>query len=136
MPSDYLKRFYAGETLALARIMSRVERGGAEAERLLRELFSRVGNAYRVAVTGMTGSGKSTLLSALIARERTGGRTVGVIAEDPSSPFSGGAVLGDRVRMNGFQYRRNGTCGCARRIRSRYDLSRDDRGGTARVPHS
>jgi len=97
--SDLIQPFLAGEVLAAARVLSVVERGGDEAERVLDVLFPRTGRAYRVAVTGAGGAGKSTLANALTRRFRGRGLTVGVVAEDPSSPFSGGAVLGDRVRM-------------------------------------
>ncbi len=94
-----LERFSAGDVLAASRAMSVVERGGEAAERLLDALFPKTGRAWRVAFTGPGGAGKSTLVDGMIARERSRARTVGVIAEDPSSPFSGGAILGDRVRM-------------------------------------
>jgi LAO/AO transport system kinase len=97
---DILQRFLAGDVLAASRVLSLVERGGDEAERMLDTLFSRTGRAYRVAVTGAAGAGKSTLANALTRRFRSRGSTVGIVAEDPSSPFSGGAVLGDRVRMS------------------------------------
>jgi LAO/AO transport system kinase len=101
MPENYYDKFRAGDKLAASRLMSRVERGGPEAEAVLSRLFPDVGRAYRVGITGGTGSGKSTLIDGLIGKIRAGGQTVGVIAEDPTSPFSGGAVLGDRVRMTG-----------------------------------
>ncbi len=99
MSAKYLERFYAGEVLAASRLMSLVEKGGDEAEAVLSELFPRMGRSYRVGVTGLTGAGKSTLINALIRRYRDQGLTVGVVAEDPTSPFTGGAILGDRVRM-------------------------------------
>ncbi len=71
----------------------------AEAEAVLDALFPRTGRAYRLGVTGLAGAGKSTLVNHLIRRYRKENLTVGVVAEDPTSPFSGGAVLGDRVRM-------------------------------------
>lgn len=79
--------------------MTIVERGGDEAEAVLDALFPRTGRAYRIGITGLSGGGKSTLVNQLISRYRREGLTVGVVAEDPSSPFSGGALLGDRVRM-------------------------------------
>ncbi len=101
MPENYYDKFRAGDMLAASRLMSCVERGGPEAEAVLSRLFPDVGRAYRVGITGGTGSGKSTLIDNLIGRIRSAGQTVGVVAEDPTSPFSGGAVLGDRVRMTG-----------------------------------
>jgi LAO/AO transport system kinase len=94
-----LARFAAGDVLTAARLMSAVERGGAEAEAILDALHPRTGRARRIALTGPGGAGKSTLADALTGRLRGAGLTVGVVAEDPTSPFSGGAVLGDRVRM-------------------------------------
>ena len=99
MQSDYLDAFYRGDMLAASRMMSVVERGGPEAEAVLNALFPKVGRAYRVGVTGLTGSGKSTLVNQLTQQFRQRGSTVGVVAEDPTSPFTGGAILGDRVRM-------------------------------------
>jgi LAO/AO transport system kinase len=86
---------------ALARTISRVERGGPAADALMRRLGPRPLRAWTIGVTGPPGSGKSTLIDRLIAVARERGRTVGVIAVDPSSPFTGGAILGDRVRMVG-----------------------------------
>jgi LAO/AO transport system kinase len=99
MHDEVMKRFRAGEALAASRLMTIVERGGTDAEDVLTALFPDVGRAYRVGVTGLTGSGKSTLVNQLIQRYRGKDLSVGVVAEDPTSPFSGGAILGDRVRM-------------------------------------
>jgi LAO/AO transport system kinase len=79
--------------------MSIVERGGDDAETVLNALFPRIGGTYRIGVTGLTGAGKSTLVNQLTRRYREKNLTVGVVAEDPTSPFSGGAFLGDRLRM-------------------------------------
>lgn len=90
-----------GDRLALARAISRVEDDAAEAARILRGVFAQTGRAHLIGVTGAPGTGKSTLVSALAERYRAQGLTVGVLAVDPTSPFSGGALLGDRVRMTG-----------------------------------
>src|SRR4051812_30358335 len=86
---------------ALARAISLVERGGPDADVLMRRLGPRPLRAWTVGITGPPGAGKSTLVNRLIAAARAAGQSVGVIAVDPSSPFSGGAILGDRVRMVG-----------------------------------
>jgi LAO/AO transport system kinase len=89
----------AGDRAALARLLSLVERGGDEAHAVGRLAYPRSGNAYTVGITGSPGAGKSTLTSALITHLRARGEEVAVLAIDPSSPFTGGAILGDRVRM-------------------------------------
>ena len=89
-----------GSTRALARGLTWVESGGARAEALCARLYAHTGRAQIVGVTGAPGSGKSTLARALALVERARGRTVGILAVDPSSPFSGGAILGDRIRMS------------------------------------
>jgi len=86
---------------ALARLITRVERGGSEAEAVMRQLGPRPLTGWTIGITGPPGSGKSTLVDRLTATARAEGLTVGIIAVDPSSPFSGGAILGDRVRMLG-----------------------------------
>ena len=90
-----------GDRLALSRAISRVEDDAAEAARIVRGVFAQTGRAHLIGVTGAPGTGKSTLVSALAERYRAQGLTVGVLAVDPTSPFSGGALLGDRVRMTG-----------------------------------
>lgn len=83
----------------MARGISLVENDAEEGPALVRELFVRSGRAFLVGITGAPGAGKSTLVDGLVSRWRKGGHTVGVLAVDPTSPFSGGAMLGDRVRM-------------------------------------
>jgi len=90
----------AGSTRALARGLTWVEAGGERAEVLCARLYPHTGRAQIVGVTGAPGSGKSTLARALALVARARGRTVGILAVDPSSPFSGGAILGDRIRMS------------------------------------
>ncbi|RJP75785.1 MAG: methylmalonyl Co-A mutase-associated GTPase MeaB [Candidatus Zixiibacteriota bacterium] len=96
----WIDRFEQGDLRALSRVISWIENGGGDVPAELKPIFSRVGRAFRVGVTGPPGAGKSTLVDGLSLLYRQEGRTVGVIAVDPSSPFSGGALLGDRVRMN------------------------------------
>jgi LAO/AO transport system kinase len=90
----------AGDKRAIARALSVVERGGDEAEQLVRDLYPDSGAAYRIGVTGPPGVGKSTLIGALVKHVRGLGRSVGVVSVDPSSPFSKGALLGDRIRLS------------------------------------
>ncbi|RME75268.1 MAG: methylmalonyl Co-A mutase-associated GTPase MeaB [Planctomycetota bacterium] len=94
-----LERLLAGDRLALARAITIVESGGPAAEALLDAIYPRTGRAHRIGITGPPGAGKSTLTAALARAYREAGKTVGIVAVDPSSPFSGGAVLGDRIRM-------------------------------------
>jgi len=89
----------AGDPRALARAISLVEDNSPIGADVLRRLFADTGRAYLIGVTGPPGAGKSTLVDRLIAQLRAGGQTVGVVAVDPTSPFTGGAILGDRVRM-------------------------------------
>jgi LAO/AO transport system kinase len=98
-PEQLVAATRAGDRSALARVLSLVERGGEEAREVGRALHGQGGDAYTVGVTGAPGAGKSTLTSALVDLVRASGDRVAVLAIDPSSPFSGGAILGDRVRM-------------------------------------
>jgi LAO/AO transport system kinase len=95
-----LEAFGARRRVALARLISVVEDQRPGFRSLLNALHGRLGHAHRIGITGPPGAGKSTLTAALIAHYRAAGDTVGVIAVDPTSPFTGGALLGDRIRMN------------------------------------
>jgi LAO/AO transport system kinase len=88
-----------GEKIALARLISIVENGGAQADRVASLAFSADAKCARIGITGPPGAGKSTIVDGLIGVFRKKNRKVSVVAVDPSSPFSGGAVLGDRIRM-------------------------------------
>jgi LAO/AO transport system kinase len=92
----------AGDRRSLARLLTEVENRTSAAEAGLRRLYGRAGRAHLVGITGAPGAGKSTLVAALIGRIRASGRAVAVIAVDPSSPITGGALLGDRVRMQEY----------------------------------
>ena len=98
-PTDLVDAALAGDRLALARVLTAVENRTPVAEAALRRLYPMAGKAHLVGITGPPGSGKSTLVAALIGAVRAAGRPVAVIAVDPSSPITGGALLGDRVRM-------------------------------------
>lgn len=98
-PADLLERAREGDRAALARLLSLVERGGPAAREVGALTHPAGGQAYTVGITGAPGAGKSTLTSALVRTMRRAEVPVAVLAIDPSSPFSGGAILGDRVRM-------------------------------------
>ena len=92
----------AGDRRALARLLTQIENRTPAAEVALRLLYPQAGRAHLVGITGPPGAGKSTLVAALIAEVRKAGRSVAVVAVDPSSPITGGAILGDRVRMQQY----------------------------------
>ncbi len=92
----------AGDRRALARLLTEIENRTPAAEAALRRLYPEAGRAHLVGITGPPGVGKSTLVAALIAEVRRAGRSVAVVAVDPSSPITGGAILGDRVRMQAY----------------------------------
>ena len=97
--SSLVQRMLSGDRLALARLITRVENRMPGLAEIMRSVQPRLGRAHVLGVTGPPGAGKSTLVDRLTARLRAEGASVGVIAVDPSSPFTGGAVLGDRIRM-------------------------------------
>lgn len=95
----WAEKIFAGDRRAIARAISAVESGEAAGIQLLKVLFPKSGGAYVIGVTGSPGAGKSTLVEKLAGEYRRAGLRVGIIAVDPTSPFSGGAILGDRIRM-------------------------------------
>jgi LAO/AO transport system kinase len=94
-----LRGFFEHDPAACARLISIIENGNSDALPILRRIYPKVGNAYRIGITGPPGVGKSTLVEKLTRRFRLDGKTVAIVAVDPTSPFSGGAILGDRIRM-------------------------------------
>jgi LAO/AO transport system kinase len=99
--SSLSERVLAGDARAIARAMSLVEDETAEGAALIQRIYAGTGHAYLVGITGPPGAGKSTLVDRMTSELRRANLTVGVVAIDPTSPFSGGALLGDRVRMQG-----------------------------------
>jgi LAO/AO transport system kinase len=98
-PANLVEQAIAGDRRALARLVTVLESGGTAAAAALRAVYPRAGRAQVIGLTGPAGSGKSTLAAALARHYRAAGERVAVLAVDPSSPYSGGALLGDRVRM-------------------------------------
>ncbi|HLF03705.1 MAG TPA: methylmalonyl Co-A mutase-associated GTPase MeaB [Dehalococcoidia bacterium] len=97
--TDLAQRLLAGDQRALSQVMSSVERGDPGAAQVMKAIDPHTGRAYTIGITGPPGAGKSTIVDRLAELLRRQGTTVGIIAADPTSPFSGGALLGDRVRM-------------------------------------
>jgi len=114
-----------GEHRAVAKAISIVEAGGEPSRKLIQELYPHTGKAFTIGVTGPTGTGKSTLVDKIVGEYRERGRSVGVLAIDPSSVFTGGALLGDRVRMMDHSLEK--------KVYIRSMASRGDLGGLARA---
>ena len=94
---DLTRRILEGDVRAAARLMTMIENGAFEARAALKSLYAHTGSAYIIGITGPPGSGKSTLTDRLTEELRKRQKTVGIVAVDPTSPFTGGALLGDRV---------------------------------------
>ncbi len=94
------QKLLEGDRRSIARAITVVESGDRGSSELLKSIYPETGNAYRIGITGPPGAGKSTITNQITKYFRTSGKTVGIIAVDPTSPFTGGALLGDRVRMN------------------------------------
>jgi LAO/AO transport system kinase len=99
MDNSLIQDFFKGDTRALARVITRVENRSADSLEILKELFPKSGKSQVIGITGSPGVGKSSLVDCLAVAYREKHRKVGIIAVDPSSPFTGGAILGDRIRM-------------------------------------
>src|SRR5437660_9294705 len=125
MSSRLIDRITAGDATAVARAISKVEDGDSNSSELMKQIFSRTGRALIVGITGPPGAGKSSLVDKLAGFYRKQGERVGIIAVDPSSPFSGGAILGDRIRMQ--------TLSLDKGVFIRSMATRGDLGGLARA---
>lgn len=123
--SSIIEKILACDTRALARAISRVEDGVGDAMELMKAIFPHTGRAVVVGITGSPGAGKSSLVDKLALLYRKRGERIGIIAVDPSSPFSGGAILGDRIRMQAL--------GLDRGVFIRSMATRGNLGGLARA---
>jgi LAO/AO transport system kinase len=123
--SDLFEKLIQGNPRAIARAISKAENGSAEASLLMKEVFPRTGNALVIGITGSPGAGKSSLVDKLAMFYHNLGEKVGIIAVDPSSPFSGGAILGDRIRMS--------TLGTLENVFIRSMATRGNLGGLSRA---
>ncbi|MEZ5429361.1 MAG: methylmalonyl Co-A mutase-associated GTPase MeaB [Pyrinomonadaceae bacterium] len=122
--SELIEKLFRGEARAVARAISRVEDASPDAAEIMKAVFPRTGNALVVGITGSPGAGKSSLVDKLAMLYRDQGDRVGIVAVDPSSPFSGGAILGDRIRMQ--------TLGLDKNVFIRSMATRGNLGGLAR----
>jgi len=122
---DLVQRVLTGETRAIARAITRVESGTADAAALMKAIYPETGKAIVVGITGSPGAGKSSLVDKLALYYKDQGQKVGIICIDPSSPFSGGAILGDRIRM--------GAIGLDKNIFIRSMATRGNLGGLSRT---
>jgi LAO/AO transport system kinase len=123
--SDLLERLLNGEPRSVARAISKIENGANDAAEIMKGVFPRTGNALVVGITGAPGAGKSSLVDKLAFFYRDKGERVGIVCVDPSSPFSGGAILGDRIRM--------ATLGLDKNVFIRSMATRGNLGGLSRA---
>lgn len=105
--SELLEKLFVGNPRAIARAITKVENGAESAADIMKEVFQKTGNAIVIGITGAPGAGKSSLVDKLAMFYKNQGEKVGIIAVDPSSPFSGGAILGDRIRMSALGVDKN-----------------------------
>ena len=122
---DLTERLLKGETRAIARAITKVESAAADAADLMKRIFPQTGNAVVIGVTGSPGAGKSSLVDKLALFYRDNGEKIGIVCVDPSSPFSGGAILGDRIRMQ--------TLGLDKNVFIRSMATRGNLGGLSRA---
>lgn len=123
--NNLTERLLNGEPRAVARAITKVENGASDAADLMKEIFPQTGNAVVIGITGAPGAGKSSLVDKLALYYKEKGERIGIICVDPSSPFSGGAILGDRIRMS--------TLGLDKNIFIRSMATRGNLGGLSRA---
>lgn len=123
--ADILDGLFRGETRSVARAITRVENGAQNAAAIMKQVFPRTGRALVVGITGSPGAGKSSLVDKLAFLYRERGERIGIVCVDPSSPFSGGAILGDRIRMQ--------TLGLDKNVFIRSMATRGNLGGLSRA---
>ena len=123
--AELIEKLFAGEPRAVARAISKIENGAEGASRLMKEVFPKTGNALIVGITGSPGAGKSSLVDKLALFYLERGEKIGIVCIDPSSPFSGGAILGDRIRMQ--------TLGLDKNVFIRSMATRGNLGGLSRA---
>src|SRR3954463_565722 len=120
-----IEKLFSGDPRSVARAITTVERGAADAAELMKAVFPKTGNALVIGITGSPGAGKSSLVDKLAFHYKNNGERVGIVCIDPSSPFSGGAILGDRIRM--------ATLGLDKNIFIRSMATRGNLGGLSRA---
>ena len=123
--TEIIEKLFAGEPRAVARAITRVENGADDAAELMKEIFPKTGNALIIGITGSPGAGKSSLVDRLALFYKDKGEKIGIVCVDPSSPFSGGAILGDRIRMQ--------TLGLDKNVFIRSMATRGQLGGLSRA---
>ena len=119
------EKLFSGDTRTVARAITKIENGAGDAAELMKRIFPRTGNALIVGITGSPGAGKSSLVDKLALYYKNKGERVGIVCVDPSSPFSGGAILGDRIRMS--------TLGLDKNVFIRSMATRGNLGGISRA---
>ena len=125
LETDFLEKLFAGDTRSVARAISRIENQSHEAAEIMKSVFPRTGNATIIGITGAPGAGKSSLVDKLALFYKDKGERIGIVCVDPSSPFSGGAILGDRIRM--------ATLGLDKNVFIRSMATRGNLGGLSRA---
>ncbi len=125
LETDFLEKLFKGDARSVARAITKIENGADDASELMKAVFPRTGNALIIGITGSPGAGKSSLVDKLAFYYRDRGERIGIVCVDPSSPFSGGAILGDRIRM--------ATLGLDKNVFIRSMATRGNLGGLSRA---